>query len=90
MWDRKVFRPFLTGLAIIREALQCYPDQFRWKEPPYEYEYHKLPFDILVGQPEIRRMVQNLEPLEKIAASWQKDEQQFLQEREKYWLYFDV
>jgi len=85
--DRRRFRPFLTGLAIIREALQCYPDLFRWKDPPYEYEFQKKPFDILVGKPEIRTMIQRLDPLPEIESSWKDDEKRFLSWRKKYLLY---
>jgi hypothetical protein len=28
-----------------------YPDQFKWKQPPYEYEREKLPIEILLGGP---------------------------------------
>ncbi len=26
-----------------------YPEQFQWKQPPYEYETEKLPIEILLG-----------------------------------------
>jgi hypothetical protein len=28
-----------------------YPEQFAWKQPPYEYEREKLPIEILLGGP---------------------------------------
>ena len=49
--DRAVFRPVLTGLEIIRTIREMYPQDFAWKQPPYEYEHEKLPIEILCGRP---------------------------------------
>lgn len=47
--ERNAFRPFQTGLEIIRMIRRLYGDQFAWKQPPYEYETEKLPIEILLG-----------------------------------------
>jgi len=47
--DREDFLPFKTGIEIIRTIRRLYPDQFAWKQPPYEYETEKLPIEILLG-----------------------------------------
>jgi len=49
--DRERFRPFETGVEIIRRIRKLYPDSFAWKQPPYEYEREKLPIEILLGGP---------------------------------------
>ena len=49
--DRNSFLPFKTGVEIIKCIRQIYPDQFQWKQPPYEYEFEKLPIEILLGGP---------------------------------------
>ena len=49
--DRDIFRPFQTGIEIIRCIRKLYPGSFAWKQPPYEYEYEKLPIQILLGGP---------------------------------------
>jgi uncharacterized protein YbbC (DUF1343 family) len=49
--DRNAFRPFQTGIEIIRVIRRLYPDHFAWKQPPYEYETEKLPIEILLGGP---------------------------------------
>jgi len=49
--DRNVFRPFQTGVEIIRCIRKLYPESFAWKQPPYEYEHDKLPIQILLGGP---------------------------------------
>jgi uncharacterized protein YbbC (DUF1343 family) len=53
--DREAFLPFETTVQILRYLFGRYPKDFAWKAPPYEYEYHKLPIDILLGSGEFRR-----------------------------------
>jgi uncharacterized protein YbbC (DUF1343 family) len=49
--DRDEFRPFLTGVEIIKRIRKMHPEQFQWKQPPYEYEWKRLPIEILIGGP---------------------------------------
>jgi uncharacterized protein YbbC (DUF1343 family) len=49
--DRNRFLPFQTGLEIIRTIRRLYPESFAWKQPPYEYEFERLPIEILLGGP---------------------------------------
>lgn len=49
--DRGAFLPWLTALEIIRHLRETYPKDFAFKPPPYEYEQHKLPIEILIGGP---------------------------------------
>ena len=49
--DRDVFAPFATAVEIIRTIRRVYPNSFQWKQPPYEYEYEKLPIEVLLGAP---------------------------------------
>lgn len=47
--DRGSFRSLDAAIAILHYLFHAYPNDFRWKEPPYEYEYNKMPIDILLG-----------------------------------------
>jgi uncharacterized protein YbbC (DUF1343 family) len=49
--NRESFRPFETGVQIIRCLRRMYGDSFQWRKPPYEYETEKLPIEILLGRP---------------------------------------
>jgi uncharacterized protein YbbC (DUF1343 family) len=49
--DREAFRPFETAVTIIQHLRATYPNLFQWKSPPYEYEYHRLPIEVLIGGP---------------------------------------
>ncbi len=49
--DRGAFQPLRTGLDIVRTIRDMHPQDFAWKQPPYEYEETKLPIEILCGRP---------------------------------------
>jgi uncharacterized protein YbbC (DUF1343 family) len=49
--DRDSFLPFRTGVEIIRCLRHMYAKYFQWKSPPYEYEYKRLPIEVLLGGP---------------------------------------
>jgi uncharacterized protein YbbC (DUF1343 family) len=49
--NRDEFLPVRTGFEIIRTVRSMWPGHFIWKPPPYEYEYEKLPIEILAGGP---------------------------------------
>ena len=85
--DRQAFRPVLTGVALIEQFRRAAPDRFAWREPPYEYEHEKLPFDILAGSDVLRRQIESGVPAADIAASWQADEAAFTALRHTYLLY---
>ena len=51
MLDRNSFRPFATGVEIIRTIRRLYANSFQWKQPPYEYESTRLPIEVLIGGP---------------------------------------
>src|SRR6266566_2976843 len=60
--DPDRFKPVVTYLAIIAEARRQSPRRFRWRKPPYEFERHKLPIDLLGGGPSMRRAIEHGAP----------------------------
>src|ERR1041385_5700985 len=48
---RDLFKPFRTAIEIIRTIRRMFGESFAWKQPPYEYEYKRLPIEILLGGP---------------------------------------
>lgn len=47
--DRDSFHPFQTAVEVIRCIRRMYANHFQWKSPPYEYEFQKLPIEVLLG-----------------------------------------
>ena len=49
------FKPVATALEIFDAIIETTPpDEFRFRMPPYEYEYNLMPFDILSGDSGMR------------------------------------
>jgi uncharacterized protein YbbC (DUF1343 family) len=55
--DARQLRSINLTVALIASAASLYPDEFRWLDPPYEYEYIKPPIDILFGNAHLRTEV---------------------------------
>jgi uncharacterized protein YbbC (DUF1343 family) len=85
--DRGAFRPVLTGVALIAAFRKCHPRRFEWRQPPYEYEREKLPFDILAGSDLLRRQIESDMPAVAIAATWRDDEEAFRKIRQPFLMY---
>lgn len=85
--DRSVFEPVITGIAIVKTAFDMYGEQFRWKDPPYEYEYDRNPFDIISGTSRLRAAIERGDTLDQIQASWQAPLREFKSLRERFLLY---
>ncbi len=85
--DRKAFEPVITGLAIIKTIFDFYPNEFKWKNSPYEYVYDRNPFDVIAGTTKIREFFEQGKTIKEIKDSWQTDIEQFYKTREKYLLY---
>lgn len=67
--DKHIFRPWRFFQVFLRELRRTLPESLVWNSPPYEYEYKKLPIDILNGSAAIREWVDSLgsaEDLEKL------------------------
>jgi uncharacterized protein YbbC (DUF1343 family) len=85
--DRKSFEPVITGVAMVKLAYDMYPDQFRWKDPPYEYVYDQNPFDVISGTNKIREAIEQGSQLREIEASWNVGLAEFRKLREGYLMY---
>ncbi len=85
--DRLVFRPVMTGIALIKMIHDLYPDDFEWQQPPYEYVYDRLPFDVIAGSSRLREEIESGLSIWTIAESWHADEAAFADERREYLLY---
>lgn len=85
--DRKQFKPVITGIALIKTLYELYREEFKWKNPPYEYVYDRNPFDVIAGTTTTREQIENGLNLEKIELSWSDGVELFRETRKKYLLY---
>ena len=85
--DRNVFEPVSVGVAMVKAAYDLYPNDFRWKEPPYEYVYDKNPFDVISGTDKIRKAFEQGIGLHELLSSWKQPLQEFHEIRRAHLLY---
>jgi uncharacterized protein YbbC (DUF1343 family) len=85
--DRGKFKPFKTGVAILKAIHNTYPRDFKWKEPPYEYEEVNLPIDILAGTDRLRKDIESWKDLGEMESWWKEEAKAFEKIRKKYLLY---
>jgi uncharacterized protein YbbC (DUF1343 family) len=85
--DRARFPAFLAYLLLVHHARRQDPAQFAWRDPPYEYETVKRPFDILCGTARIREAMERGVSPRRLAAGWAKQAAAFRRRRLEYLLY---
>ncbi len=85
--DREKFKPFKTAIAILLAIKELYPEINLWRQPPYEYEFEKLPFDILAGSDRVRKDIEEGKSLKDMESWWNEEVQMFEQIRKQYLLY---
>jgi len=74
--DREQFRPVVVGVAMVKVAYELY-DEFRWKEPPYEYVFDRNPFDVIAGTEALRKAIEEGRALKDIEDEWQDEFRDF-------------
>ncbi len=70
--DRLVYRPLRTGVALLRAVHGLWPDRFKWRPPPYEYETERPAIDILAGSDRLREQIEEQVPVPEIESSWKE------------------
>ncbi len=86
---RDRFKPYKTSLLLLQQIIKNHGNSFQWKEPPYEYEFHKKPIDLILGSRQLRKQIAGLEMLDDIEASWKEELFKFQQMSRRFYLYDD-
>ncbi len=83
----ETFRPYRTGVAVLKAAHDQSPAQFKWREKAYEF-VDKIPaIDLLAGGDGLRTGIAAGASLDDLAARWPRDEGAFAEERADFLLY---
>ncbi len=85
--DLEQFLPYRTSLTLLQALLRLYPEHFAYKKPPYEYEFERLPMDLIIGDRAIRRALEQFVPILDLEQSWQEELNGFLERRQAVLLY---
>ncbi len=85
--DAATFLPYRTTLALLQAVMGIYPEEFSYKEPPYEYEFERLPMDLILGDTALRKGLENGVSVTDLEHAWQPELNRFLLQRKPYLLY---
>ncbi len=88
--DRQTFKPYYTTLALLSVIRELYPQQFAWRQPPYEYENERLPIDLLTGDDAIRHGLERGLTVMELESAWQDDLERFMEVRREFLIYEDL
>jgi uncharacterized protein YbbC (DUF1343 family) len=75
--DLRKYNPVLVTVALLLAVKRIAGADFQFKEPPYEYETEKMPFDILSGSSELREAIEKDVSLSEIKESWSEGHREF-------------
>ena len=85
--DPDKYRPYITTLKLLQAVIVCHKERFEFTSPPYEYEYSKLPIDLIIGDRKIRRCIEKLEKIDAIEKSWENELDDYKKISKKFHLY---
>jgi uncharacterized protein YbbC (DUF1343 family) len=85
--DTRIYRPYKTTLTLLQAVVSVHPDAFQWKPPPYEYEFEKLPFNLITGDASVQKAVEGLDSLDDLEQTWDEELKCFEEIRRPYLLY---
>lgn len=85
--DRKSFEPWRLCQYLCKEFYHHLGKDFAWKQPPYEYEYHKVPVDLINGTDLLRLWVEKNGNESEYQEIMVPNQHQFAQQRSDILLY---
>ncbi|MBW2492758.1 MAG: DUF1343 domain-containing protein [Deltaproteobacteria bacterium] len=85
--DPYEFKPYLTTLKLLHAVILHHNNMFEWKRTPYEYEFERLPIDLIIGDKKIRQRIESLDDIHAIEKSWLKDLKTFEEISREFHLY---
>jgi uncharacterized protein YbbC (DUF1343 family) len=68
-----MYQPVFVAIACIYAISKFSHDEFQFKQPPYEYEVIKMPFDILAGSSDLRQVLERKASIQGLPAMWESD-----------------
>jgi len=85
--DRKTFEPWRLCQYLLREFYKDLGSNFKWKEPPYEYEFHKAPVDLINGTDKLRLWVENYGSEEEYQQIMKLGQENYIEQRRSILIY---
>jgi uncharacterized protein YbbC (DUF1343 family) len=89
VYDRELYRPVRSGLAILQQLRNQDPSRFAWRTETYEFVSDRLAIDLLFGSDRERLALEQHIPWHEITREWEEEENDFLAMRQPYLIYGD-
>ena len=83
----RVYRPYFTSLSLLGCIMKLHREDFRLKDPPYEYEHKKKPIDLIMGDSSLRHEVESGVAVAEIQEKWLPELESFVRWRTEFLLY---
>ncbi len=85
--DPDLFEPYFTSLVLMQLIMKHHGKDFEFKPPPYEYEFKRMPIDLILGSRDLRHKIEAFEDLELVRENWQPELEDFKARSREYYLY---
>ncbi|MDR2387604.1 MAG: DUF1343 domain-containing protein [Deltaproteobacteria bacterium] len=85
----RTFKPYLTALSILSVILKGWPERFKLKDPPYEYNFETRPLDLILGRRGLFEALQEGTPALELTKSFADELLKFKREIKTVKLYAD-
>jgi len=82
-----IYRPYRTSLSLLKTIVEAYRDEFAWRKPPYEYDFKRLPIDLIFGDSSIRVTLEQGKNINELLEDCSKELEGFLESRRPYLIY---
>ncbi len=85
--DKNRFMPYRFSLSFLSALNRIQKQAFSWTPPPYEYDFFHLPADLIIGDENIRKMVEDGALAQDFHHALKEDEEDFSKIRREFLLY---
>jgi uncharacterized protein YbbC (DUF1343 family) len=85
--DRRAFRPYLTGVAVLCALRRIAGQAFAWRTERYEFVSDRPAIDLLTGGDAVRHGIDQGHGPHDLRATWEVAENDFRERRRAYLIY---
>ena len=81
------YEPYAISLKLLSIISNLHRDDFKWKQPPYEYEFVRLPIDLITGDADVRKKIQASENIKETTRIWKNEIESFIKMSADFQMY---
>ena len=85
--SKEEYKPYFASLLLMQLIIKHHKNNFKFKEPPYEYVFDQMPIDLILGSKTLRKKLTGLKDLITISNQWKEEIINFKSLSGKYHLY---